>query len=78
MITEKDRIAGSGIVAMRLSQLLFTALVKQGIISEALAHSMVTELAHTVAREFSGDARNYAQHVLIEMRQWLERDERIA
>lgn len=72
MITEKDRIDGAAIVALGLSQSLIKALVEQGAISESVAHSIITDAGHLASGSYSGDARKYAQHVLLELRGWLE------
>ena len=67
MIGQKERVAGSAIAALRLSQCLFKALVENGTLSKDSASAI---LVHAAAES---EQNKYAWHVLAEMRDWLDK-----
>lgn len=68
---DKNESAGSAIAALRISQFLFTALVENGAISKDLALSML--IRATAENAYNGEAGKYAQRILGEMQEWLEK-----
>lgn len=67
MIGNKERVAGSAIAALRLSQCMFKALIEHRAITKDAA---VAILIHAAAES---EQSKYAWHILAEMRDWLDK-----